>query len=87
MVFTLQVLNELVKFSTPFDRNQLPVMMRFLSIAEQILSWEFLPARLTRRHMVPFGTSLQASFRPTQSWSEMMFNPELLNLLMTVSVC
>lgn len=45
MVFTLQVLNELVKCETPLNRTQLPVMMRFLSIAEQILSWEFLPAR------------------------------------------
>ena len=50
MVFTSQVLNELVKFNTPFNRNQLPVMMRFLLIAERILSWELLPARFTRRH-------------------------------------
>lgn len=84
MMFTLQVLNALVKCDTPFDRAQLPVMMRFLSIAEQILSWEFLPVRLTRRHMVPFGSSTQAPFRPTLSWSEMVFNPEMLNLFFMV---
>jgi len=45
MHFALQVLNELAKCPSPYESGQLPVVMRFLSIAEQILNWEFLPTR------------------------------------------
>ncbi|XP_067950232.1 exportin-4-like [Watersipora subatra] len=83
MVFTLQLLEELVKCEPPFSRDQLPVMMRFLSIASDILSWEFLPL-LTRRHMVPFGGINQPPLRPPASWRQTICRPELINLFFTL---
>lgn len=64
-VFCLQVLHELEKVPSPLERDVTTVFNRFLSITEQILSWEFLP-----KHHILSHKNVSIIFQNRELWDQ-----------------
>ncbi|GAB1608778.1 exportin-4-like [Argonauta hians] len=83
-LFAIQVLNELEKQPSPLSREATAVMNRLLSIAEQVLSWEFTPKAFFRRYVGCFESTQNVILRPNDTWRDTLLDPELLKLLFRV---
>jgi len=96
LIFTycLQTLSELS--SSPFlsspatagqstqDLQVTTLLSRFLTIMEQILSWDFIPKNLPRRFMGSFGPAQAVSFKPPSSWMDIVLNKQIISMLFNI---
>ncbi|CAI9742263.1 exportin-4-like isoform X1 [Octopus vulgaris] len=83
-LFAIQVLNELEKQPSPLSREATAVMNRLLSIAEQVLSWEFTPKAFFRRYVGCFESTQNVILRPNDTWRDTLLDGDLMQLLFRV---
>ncbi|XP_074663144.1 exportin-4-like [Tubulanus polymorphus] len=83
-LLVLQILNELLNFGGALSRDIIVLFNRFLSIAEQILNWEFIPRALPRRFVGLFGGSGNIALRPSESWRDIFLKNDVLQIFFKV---
>ncbi|KAJ8315064.1 hypothetical protein KUTeg_007214 [Tegillarca granosa] len=79
-LFALQVLYELDKQPTPLAREAVAVLNRLLSIAEQVLCWEFTPKTIIRRHIGSFEMNQNAPLKPNSKWRQTLLDKNMVDL-------
>ncbi|XP_005108222.1 exportin-4 [Aplysia californica] len=82
-MFSLQVLNEIEAQPDPLSREATAFLNRILSIAEQVLSWEFTP-RTVRMHNSAFNSNPNSSLKPPESWRDVMLEKSTLSLFFRI---
>ncbi|XP_006832027.1 PREDICTED: exportin-4 [Chrysochloris asiatica] len=82
-MLTVEVLQE---FSRRENLNaQLSsVFQRYLALANQVLSWNFLPPNLGRHYIAMFESSQNVMLKPTESWRETLLDSRVMELFFTV---
>ncbi|XP_071113997.1 exportin-4-like [Haliotis cracherodii] len=83
-MFSMQVLNELNAQPTPLTREATAVLNRVLSITEQVLSWEFTPKTLIRKHVGCFSINQNITLKPNASWRDTLLDPTVLGLFFKI---
>ena len=94
-MLTVQILQKYMNINiSSLSRPELATFVRFLSLAEQILHWEFSNGGPLSLLNFPgsFGDTAQQKtiFRPHKNWEEVLLNPSLLDLffhLLRVGKC
>ncbi|XP_076466305.1 exportin-4-like isoform X2 [Babylonia areolata] len=85
-MFSLQVLHEIEESGDQLSREVTAVLNRVLTIAEQILSWEFTP-RHNYHRVYPSGsfvTSQNVSLRPNEAWKDILLREDTLSLFFRI---
>lgn len=60
------------------------VFQRYLALANQVLSWNFLPPNLGRHYIAMFESSQNVLLKPTESWRETLLDSRVMDLFFTV---
>ncbi|XP_059177669.1 exportin-4-like isoform X2 [Physella acuta] len=81
-MFTLQVLNEIEAQPSPLSREATAFLNRILSIAEQVLNWEFTPRGVRMHHA--FVSNPNATLKPPESWSDVLLEKNTLSLFFRI---
>lgn len=83
--FSLQVLDEIETATDPLSREVTAVLNRVLSIAEQVLSWEFTPRSIHHRNHSSFTSNGQSvSLRPSEAWRDVLLSDATLPLFFRI---
>ena len=78
-MFCLQVLTEIEATPDPLSREATAFLNRILSIAEQVLSWEFTP-KVMRHHSTAFHSNPNTSLKPPESWRDVILEKSTLSM-------
>ncbi|XP_077977331.1 exportin-4-like [Glandiceps talaboti] len=79
-VFAVQVLHQFSNEDIPESREASSVFNKFLSIAEQILSWDFTPTNIARRNVGSFDSTQSTLFKPNATWRTTILDHNLIDL-------
>ncbi|XP_058247796.1 exportin-4 [Hemibagrus wyckioides] len=60
------------------------VFQRYLALANQVLSWNFLPPNLGRHYIAMFEATQNVMLKPTESWREALLDHRVMDLFFTV---
>uniref|UniRef100_A0A667ZKJ6 Exportin-4 n=1 Tax=Myripristis murdjan TaxID=586833 RepID=A0A667ZKJ6_9TELE len=79
-VLTMEVLQEFSRREN-LNAQMSSVFQRYLALANQVLSWNFLPPN----HILSFSKSAQnVTLKPTESWREALLDTRVMDLFFTV---
>ncbi|KAH9500213.1 Exportin-4 [Bulinus truncatus] len=81
-MFTLKVLNEIEAQPSPLSREATAFLNRILSIAEQVLSWEFT-TRGGSIHQA-YCSNPNASLKPPAGWKDVLLEKSTLSLFFRI---
>ncbi|XP_036152455.1 exportin-4 isoform X1 [Myotis myotis] len=82
-VLTVEVLQEFSRREN-LSAQMSSVFQRYLSLANQVLSWNFLPPNLGRHYIAMFESSQNVLLKPTESWREALLDSRVMELFFTV---
>ncbi|XP_077436841.1 exportin-4 isoform X2 [Vanacampus margaritifer] len=60
------------------------VFQRYLALANQVLSWNFLPPNLGRHYIAMFEAVQNVTLKPTETWREALLDTRVMDLFFTV---
>ncbi|XP_062313568.1 exportin-4 [Osmerus eperlanus] len=82
-MLTMDVLQE---FSRRVNLNaqMSSVFQRYLALANQVLSWNFLPPNLGRHYIAMFESTQNVMLKPTETWREALLDTRVMDLFFTV---
>nr|KAI8759106.1 exportin-4 [Biomphalaria glabrata] len=81
-MFTLKVLNEIEVQPSPLSREATAFLNRILSIAEQVLSWEFTTRGGSINHA--YSSNPNASLKPPSGWRDILLDKNTLSLFFRI---
>lgn len=82
-VLTMEVLQEFSRREN-LSAQMSSVFQRYLALANQVLSWNFLPPNLGRHYIAMFESTHNVSLKPTESWREALLDTRVMDLFFTV---
>nr|XP_031321573.1 exportin-4 isoform X5 [Camelus dromedarius] len=82
-MLTVEVLQEFSRRET-LSAQMSSVFQRYLALANQVLSWNFLPPNLGRHYIAMFESSQNVLLKPTESWREALLDSRVMELFFTV---
>nr|XP_023018498.1 exportin-4-like [Leptinotarsa decemlineata] len=86
--FCVYLLSEVVKNDPPYSPEFIDLVGHLLKITEKVLTWGYvspiLPKRLIGIYESVFESDAAPSLKLTESWSEIILNPELLPLMFQI---
>ncbi|GCB70376.1 hypothetical protein scyTo_0008560 [Scyliorhinus torazame] len=82
-VLTVEVLQEFSRREN-LSAQMSSVFQRYLALANQVLSWNFLPPNLGRHYIAMFESSQNVMLKPTESWRETLLDSRVMDLFFTV---
>ncbi|XP_064413937.1 exportin-4 [Latimeria chalumnae] len=82
-LLTVQVLQEFSRREN-LNAQMSSVFQRYLALANQVLSWNFLPPNLGRHYIAMFESSQNVVLKPTESWRETLLDSRVMELFFTV---
>lgn len=82
-MLTMEVLQE---FSSRENLNaqMSSVFQRYLALANQVLSWNFLPPNLGRHYMAMLESTQNVMLKPTEGWREALLDTRAMDLFFSV---
>ncbi|XP_002740804.1 exportin-4-like [Saccoglossus kowalevskii] len=78
-LFSVQVLHQFAN-NDILSRETTAVFNRFLSISEQVLSWDFTHANVLRRNVGSFDSNQGTFFKPIATWRGTVLDQNLVDL-------
>ncbi|XP_041114751.1 exportin-4-like [Polyodon spathula] len=82
-MLTVEVLQEFSRREN-MNAQMSSVFQRYLALANQVLSWNFLPPNLGRHYIAMFESSQNVMLKPTESWRETLLDSRVMELFFTV---
>ncbi|XP_062861651.1 exportin-4 [Trichomycterus rosablanca] len=82
-VLTMEVLQEF-SLRENLNAQMSSVFQRYLALANQVLSWNFLPPNLGRHYIAMFEATQNVMLKPTESWREALLDQRVMDLFFTV---
>ncbi|KAI4898132.1 hypothetical protein NFI96_015395 [Prochilodus magdalenae] len=86
-VLTMEVLQEFSRREN-LNAQMSSVFQRYLALANQVLSWNFLPPNhilfLRRHYIAMFEATQNVMLKPTESWREALLDHRVMDLFFTV---
>ncbi|XP_036414786.1 exportin-4 [Colossoma macropomum] len=82
-VLTMEVLQEFSRREN-LNAQMSSVFQRYLALANQVLSWNFLPPNLGRHYIAMFEATQNVMLKPTESWREALLDHRVMDLFFTV---
>ncbi|KAM4608329.1 LOW QUALITY PROTEIN: exportin-4 [Polymixia lowei] len=82
-VLTMEVLQEFSRREN-LNAQMSSVFQRYLALANQVLSWNFLPPNLGRHYIAMFEATQNVMLKPTESWREALLDTRVMDLFFTV---
>ncbi|XP_076857923.1 exportin-4 [Brachyhypopomus gauderio] len=82
-VLTMEVLQEF-SLRENLSAQMSSVFQRYLALANQVLSWNFLPPNLGRHYIAMFEATQNVMLKPTESWREALLDHRVMDLFFTV---
>ncbi|XP_077014928.1 exportin-4 isoform X3 [Tamandua tetradactyla] len=82
-MLTVEVLQEFSRREN-LNAQMSSVFQRYLALANQVLSWNFLPPNLGRHYIAMFESSQNVMLKPTESWRETLLDSRVMELFFTV---
>ncbi|XP_048388180.1 exportin-4 isoform X3 [Stegostoma tigrinum] len=82
-VLTVEVLQEFSRREN-LSAQMSSVFQRYLALANQVLSWNFLPPNLGRHYIAMFESSQNVMLKPTESWRETLLDSRVMDLFFTL---
>ncbi|KAK1169631.1 exportin-4 [Acipenser oxyrinchus oxyrinchus] len=82
-MLTVEVLQEFSRREN-MNAQMSSVFQRYLALANQVLSWNFLPPNLGRHYIAMFESSQNVMLKPTESWRETFLDSRVMELFFTV---
>ncbi|XP_035250493.1 exportin-4 [Anguilla anguilla] len=82
-VLTMEVLQEFSRREN-LSAQMSSVFQRYLALANQVLSWNFLPPNLGRHYIAMFESTHNVSLKPTETWREALLDTRVMDLFFTV---
>ncbi|XP_026074158.1 exportin-4 [Carassius auratus] len=82
-MLTMEVLQEFSRREN-LNAQMSCVFQRYLALANQVLSWNFLPPNLGRHYIAMFEATQNVMLKPTESWRETLLDHRVMDLFFTV---
>ncbi|XP_029458385.1 exportin-4 isoform X6 [Rhinatrema bivittatum] len=82
-MLTVEVLQEFSRREN-LNAQMSSVFQRYLALANQVLSWNFLPPNLGRHYIAMFESSQNVMLKPTESWRETLLDSRVMELFFTL---
>ncbi|XP_041739254.1 exportin-4 isoform X4 [Coregonus clupeaformis] len=82
-VLTMEVLQEFSRREN-LNAQMSSVFQRYLALANQVLSWNFLPPNLGRHYIAIFESTQNVMLKPTETWREALLDTRVMDLFFTV---
>ncbi|XP_072542133.1 exportin-4 [Salminus brasiliensis] len=82
-VLTMEVLQEFSRREN-LNAQMSSVFQRYLALANQVLSWNFLPPNLGRHYIAMFEATQNVMLKPTETWREALLDHRVMDLFFTV---
>ncbi|XP_031408071.1 exportin-4-like [Meleagris gallopavo] len=82
-MLTVEVLQEFSRREN-LNAQMSSVFQRYLALANQVLSWNFLPPNLGRHYIAMFESSQNVMLKPTESWRDTLLDSRVMELFFTV---
>ncbi|XP_026232169.1 exportin-4 [Anabas testudineus] len=82
-MLTMEVLQEFSRREN-LNAQMSSVFQRYLALANQVLSWNFLPPNLGRHYIAMFEATQNVTLKPTESWREALLDTRVMDLFFTV---
>ncbi|XP_048350674.1 exportin-4 isoform X2 [Sphaerodactylus townsendi] len=82
-MLTVEVLQEFSRCEN-LNAQMSSVFQRYLALANQVLSWNFLPPNVGRHYIAMFESSQNVMLKPTESWRETLLDSRVMELFFTV---
>ncbi|XP_053483499.1 exportin-4 [Ictalurus furcatus] len=82
-VLNMEVLQEFSRREN-LNAQMSSVFQRYLALANQVLSWNFLPPNLGRHYIAMFEATQNVMLKPTESWREALLDHRVMDLFFTV---
>ncbi|XP_036964630.1 exportin-4 [Acanthopagrus latus] len=82
-MLTMEVLQEFSRREN-LNAQMSSVFQRYLTLANQVLSWNFLPPNLGRHYIAMFEATQNVTLKPTESWREALLDTRVMDLFFTV---
>ncbi|XP_028969424.1 exportin-4 isoform X1 [Esox lucius] len=82
-VLTMEVLQEFSRREN-LNAQMSSVFQRYLALANQVLSWNFLPPNLGRHYIAMFESTQNVMLKPTETWREALLDTRVMDLFFTV---
>ncbi|XP_069058368.1 exportin-4 [Pleurodeles waltl] len=82
-VLTVEVLQEFSRREN-LNAQMSSVFQRYLALANQVLSWNFLPPNLGRHYIAMFESTQNVMLKPTESWRETLLDSRVMELFFAV---
>ncbi|XP_028847958.1 exportin-4 isoform X1 [Denticeps clupeoides] len=82
-MLTMEVLQEFSRREN-LNAQMSSVFQRYLALANQVLSWNFLPPNLGRHYIAMFEATQNVMLKPPESWREALLDTRVMDLFFTV---
>ncbi|XP_012697798.1 exportin-4 [Clupea harengus] len=82
-MLTMEVLQEFSRRDN-LNAQMSSVFQRYLALANQVLSWNFLPPNLGRHYIAMFEATQNVMLKPTESWRDALLDTRVMDLFFTV---
>ncbi|XP_014029519.1 exportin-4 isoform X1 [Salmo salar] len=82
-MLTMEVLQEFSRREN-LNAQMSSVFQRYLALANQVLSWNFLPPNLGRHYIAMFESTQNVMLKPTETWREALLDTCVMDLFFTV---
>lgn len=82
-LMTVEVLQEFCRREN-LNAHMSSVFQRYLALANQVLSWNFLPPNLGRHYIAMFEATQNVTLKPTEAWRDALLDTRVLDLFFTV---
>ncbi|XP_043988434.1 exportin-4-like [Gambusia affinis] len=82
-MLTMEVLQEFSRREN-LNAQMSCVFQRYLALANQVLSWNFLPPNLGRHYIAMFEATQNVTLKPTESWREALLDTRVMDLFFSL---
>ncbi|XP_005806293.1 exportin-4 [Xiphophorus maculatus] len=82
-MLTMEVLQEFSRREN-LNAQMSCVFQRYLALANQVLSWNFLPPNLGRHYIAMFEATQNVTLKPTESWREALLDTRVMDLFFSI---
>ncbi|XP_013883945.1 exportin-4 [Austrofundulus limnaeus] len=82
-LMTMEVLQEFSRREN-LNAQMSCVFQRYLALANQVLSWNFLPPNLGRHYIAMFEATQNVTLKPTESWREALLDTRVMDLFFSI---
>ncbi|KAM8857681.1 exportin-4 isoform 1-T1 [Synchiropus picturatus] len=82
-MLTMDVLQEFSRREN-INAQMSSVFQRYLALANQVLSWNFMPPNLGRHYIAMFEATQNVMLKPTETWREALLDTRVMDLFFTV---